>query len=87
MNKLKLGVRLTGGFVIVAMFSLVLGILNLRIDKSLGTALDGLGNNALPYSFQLGVIRSEFNEMRAVQRSLLVADMTTCRIPASALAR
>jgi methyl-accepting chemotaxis protein len=75
MNNLRIGVRLVSGFVVVSLLSLAIGIISLSSNSKMEHDLTAIGDIMLPYSTNLGVIKAEMYNIRAIQRTLMSRDL------------
>jgi len=76
MKNIKLGVKLVGGFSIVALIVLVVGFFGFRGANQLNGHVDEIGHVRLPSIESLMVIKTEGNAIRIALRSLLNPRMT-----------
>jgi len=76
MNNFKIGIRLVSGFVFVSTLSLAVGMISLYSTNKLEKDLNTIGNLSLPYATNLGTVKAELNNIRAIQRTLLNRDLT-----------
>ncbi|MFP4151660.1 MAG: methyl-accepting chemotaxis protein [Alkalispirochaeta sp.] len=76
MKNIKLGVKLVGGFSVVALIVLVVGLFGWRGANQLNGHVDEIGSVRLPSVESLMVIKTEGNAIRIALRSLLNPRMT-----------
>ncbi len=76
MKNVKLGVKLVGGFAIVALIVLVVGFFGWQGARQLNSHVDEIGLVRLPSIESLMVIKTESNAIRISLRSLLNPRMT-----------
>ncbi|MFP4330397.1 MAG: methyl-accepting chemotaxis protein [Spirochaetaceae bacterium] len=71
MKNIKLGIKLIGGFSIVALLVLLVGVFGWDGARELNGHVEEIGNNRLPAVEELLTIESEGNTIRIALRSLL----------------
>ncbi len=71
MTKVKLSVKLIGGFIAVAVVALVIGLIGFRAVTGLGSDLQSVASVRLPSVQYLTDIDSNFESLRVLQRTLL----------------
>ncbi|MHC1744926.1 MAG: methyl-accepting chemotaxis protein [Syntrophobacteraceae bacterium] len=71
MAKVKLSVKLIGGFIVVAVIALVIGLIGFRAVTDLGGDLQSVAAVRLPSVQYLSDIDSNFESLRVLQRTLL----------------
>ena len=70
-KNIKLSVKLIGGFVVVAIVTLIIGFVGWRGTGSLGHHLDEMGKVILPGVMHLGSLAENLESQRVAQRTLL----------------
>jgi len=75
MKNMKIGVRLVCGFITVAIISLVLGLSNIYSVNKFERDITAIGETALPYSINLGIIKAALYSIATVQRTMLVDNL------------
>ncbi len=75
MKNVKIGIRLTCGFLAVSLITLAIGLMGITSSLRFKSDMREVGLVTLPYATNLGIIRSELNNIRAVQRTLLAQDL------------
>ncbi|MHC1713652.1 MAG: methyl-accepting chemotaxis protein [Solidesulfovibrio sp.] len=75
MKNVKVGVRLVCGFLVVALLSLVIGIVSIYSTDKLEGNLKNIGEIALPYTVNLGIVKAELCNIKTVQRTMLISDL------------
>jgi methyl-accepting chemotaxis protein len=75
MKKQKLGIKLVGGFVLVALITLGVGFQGWRVTTSLGDDLTEVGAVRLPSVQSLLIIKEAFQALTAAQRALLIPNL------------
>ncbi len=76
MENLRVGLKLMGGFVLVALITLIVGGLGVYAVQSLGGDVQALGQVKLPTVENLLRVKESLNDLKAVQRTMLIHDLT-----------
>jgi len=71
MKDVKLGVKLLGGFLLVALLTLAVGVLGILEIRSLSGRLRSVGQEALPAVAHLSAVKAEFRTINQALRTLL----------------
>jgi methyl-accepting chemotaxis protein len=74
MKNITIGVRLVSAFLMISCLTLAVGAIGLYSIDTLSGDIHEIGNVSLPMTRELGVIASELNNIRAVQRTLLAKE-------------
>jgi len=72
MKNLTVRTRLTLGFLAIAFFSLLIGAYGYSSLRTTEGYIENIGDTALPYAINLGTIRAELMNIRAIQRTFLI---------------
>lgn len=76
MKNVSVGVRMVCGFVLVAFLSLAIGVVSIYSTNMLERDLKNIGESALPYTVNLGIIKSELCNIKSIQRTMLINDLS-----------
>ena len=71
LKNMKLGVKLTGGFILVAFITLIIGMMGLINALNLGRSTEEVADVRLPSIDSLRIMKQEFENIRATQYTLL----------------
>jgi methyl-accepting chemotaxis protein len=71
LKNIKLGIKLTGGFILVACITLIIGMMGLIGALNLGRSTEEVADVRLPSIDSLRIIKQEFESIRATQYTLL----------------
>ena len=71
LKNMKLGVKLTGGFILVAFITLIIGMMGLINTLNLGRSTEEVADVRLPSIDSLRIMKQEFENIRATQYTLL----------------
>ncbi len=71
LKNIKLGIKLTGGFILVAFITLIVGMMGLIGALNLGRSTEEVADVRLPSIDNLRIIKQEFENIRATQYTLL----------------
>jgi methyl-accepting chemotaxis protein len=74
-KNVKVGVRLVCGFLVVALLSLAIGMVSIYSTDKLEGNLRNIGETALPYTVNLGIVKAELCNIKSVQRTMLISDL------------
>ncbi|MBF0552868.1 MAG: MCP four helix bundle domain-containing protein [Deltaproteobacteria bacterium] len=72
MKNISLSVKLIGGFVLVAMITLVVGIMGWRVISNNMVILAEMGENQLPSVWSLQIINEAVAAIQRAERTLLI---------------
>ena len=76
MKNIRLGVKLTGGFILTALIILAVGLLSIVQQGKIAQETERLGNEALPAVSNILVVKSQAATIASLMRTLLVASAT-----------
>ena len=71
MNDFRLGVKLVGGFLTTALIIILVGLLSIRQQSTLGGEVDALGSEIIPAVESILVVKSQAASIASLMRSLL----------------
>lgn len=71
MKDMRIGFRLICGFMAVSFVMLAIGVMGMQASMQFKRDMHEVGDVTLPFATNLGIMRSELNNIRAVQRTFL----------------
>jgi len=80
LNNMKIGVRLLGGFLIMAVICIVVGLVGYLGMGSMGKHVDDLAEDKIPRIHSLGVIKESMGAIARAERTLMVPGIDEARI-------
>lgn len=76
MKNIKIGIKLTGGFIAVALIVLIVGSISWWEARRLSGHIDEVGNTRLPSIVSLLNIQKSYESVRTAQRTLLIPGLS-----------
>jgi methyl-accepting chemotaxis protein len=80
LNNMKIGMRLLGGFMVVAVICIVVGLVGYLGMGSMGEHVDDLATDKIPRIYNLGVIKESMGAIARAERTLMVPGIDKERV-------